>query len=328
MSSFLVTQTAFLGDAILGTAVLEELHAQVPNAQIDYLVRKGNESLFEDHPYIRNLLVWDKKQDKYKNLLKIWTIIRGHHYDKVINLQRFAATGFLTAFSGAKERIGFSKNPLSLFFTRRVPHRYTKHEVLRNLELVKNNGNHLATSDPKPRLYPQRKHFEKVRKYLDEPYITIAPASVWFTKQLPKEKWLELLSTIKEEMNVMLIGGPGDRKMAEDIIQHCNNTLLNFTNLCGELALLETAALMKGAMLNYTNDSGPMHIASAMNAPTRAVFCSTVEEFGFGPLSDDSKVIQTKLKLDCRPCGLHGHKACPEGHFRCATTIHMEADFE
>lgn len=328
MSSFLVIQTAFLGDAILGTAVLEELRAQHPNAQIDYLVRKGNEALFEHHPYIRHLLIWDKKKDKYKNLWKMLFTIRGHHYDKVINLQRFAATGFLTAFSGAKERIGFNKNPFSFLFTRSVPHTYTKHEVLRNLDLVKNNGFHLATSDPKPRLYPQRNHFEKVRKFQDQPYITIAPASVWFTKQLPVEKWLELLASIKEEMDVILIGAPGDRPLADKIINHCNNPLLTFHNQCGELQLLETAALMKGAMLNYTNDSGPMHIASAMNAPTRAVYCSTIEDFGFGPLSDDSAIIQTRLNLSCRPCGVHGHKSCPEGHFRCATTIEMEANFD
>ncbi|MDX5319920.1 MAG: glycosyltransferase family 9 protein [Bacteroidota bacterium] len=327
MSSILVIQTAFLGDAILGTAVLEELRAQSPNAQIDYLVRKGHEALFEDHPFIRRLLVWDKKQDKYKNLFQLLKTIRANRYDQVINLQRFAATGFLTGFSGAKERIGFNKNPFSFLFSRVVKHDYNKHEVLRNLDLIKNNGSHSATSDPKPRLYPQSRHFDKVRHYTHQPYITIAPASVWFTKQLPKVKWLELLDTIYEEMQVIFIGGPGDKALAQEIIDACDNPLLELVNLSGDLALLETAALMKGAMMNYTNDSGPLHIASAMNAPTRAVFCSTVESFGFGPLSDDSRILQTDLPLKCRPCGVHGQKSCPEGHFKCALSINMTADF-
>lgn len=326
MAQILVIQTAFLGDAILGTAVLEELRAQYPHAQIDYLVRKGHEALFEDHPFIRQLLVWNKKDGKYKDLWRLLKLIRNAHYDKVITLQRFASTGFLTGFSGAKERIGFSKNPLSFLFTQRVPHTYTKHEVLRNCDLVKAKTNG-ATSDPRPKLYPQKRHFEKVRHYQNAPYITIAPASVWFTKQWPKEKWIEFLSSIREEMKVLIIGGPGDKTLGDEIAKATQNSYLSFENLCGELALLETAALMKIAMLNYTNDSGPMHIASAMNAPTRAIFCSTVEDFGFGPLSDDSYVIQTPLKLDCRPCGLHGHKQCPEGHFKCATSIRIEADF-
>jgi heptosyltransferase-2 len=52
-----------------------------------------------------------------------------------------------------------------------------------------------------------------------------------------------------------------------------------------------------------------------------AIFCSTVPYFGFGPLSDFSRVVETPEKLDCRPCGLHGYKACPQGHFKCAHTI-------
>jgi heptosyltransferase-2 len=67
-----------------------------------------------------------------------------------------------------------------------------------------------------------------------------------------------------------------------------------------------------------------MHIASAMNAPVCAVYCSTVPAFGFGPLSDESYIMEIDEPLYCRPCGLHGHRACPEGHFRCAKEIRTE----
>jgi heptosyltransferase-2 len=87
-------------------------------------------------------------------------------------------------------------------------------------------------------------------------------------------------------------------------------------NLAGKLTLLQSAALMAGAQHNYVNDSGPLHLASATNAPVSAFFCSTIPEFGFGPLSDKASIIEVQ-GLDCRPCGLHGHKSCPKGHFRC-----------
>jgi heptosyltransferase-2 len=58
-----------------------------------------------------------------------------------------------------------------------------------------------------------------------------------------------------------------------------------------------------------------------MNAPVTAVYCSTIPAFGFGPLSDKSFIVEIKGSLDCRPCGLHGFKACPRGHFRCAYSI-------
>jgi heptosyltransferase-2 len=81
---------------------------------------------------------------------------------------------------------------------------------------------------------------------------------------------------------------------------------------------------MQGAALNYVNDSAPLHLASAMDAPVCAVFCSTVSSFGFGPLSGRQWLIQTEQKLDCRPCGLHGKKACPLGHFDCGYGISVD----
>ncbi|RYF57169.1 MAG: glycosyltransferase family 9 protein, partial [Cytophagaceae bacterium] len=95
-------------------------------------------------------------------------------------------------------------------------------------------------------------------------------------------------------------------------------------NLAGKLSLLQSAALMQGAQMNYVNDSAPMHLCSAMNAPTTAVFCSTVPGFGFGPLADNSRVAEIRELIECRPCNLHGRKACPLGHFRCATEIDIK----
>jgi heptosyltransferase-2 len=94
--------------------------------------------------------------------------------------------------------------------------------------------------------------------------------------------------------------------------------------LAGDLTLLQSAALMSKAEMNYTNDSGPLHLSSAMNAPTTAVFCSTIPEFGFGPLSDVSKIVETTIDLPCRPCGLHGHKKCPQSHFKCGISIQID----
>ena len=93
-------------------------------------------------------------------------------------------------------------------------------------------------------------------------------------------------------------------------------------------AFLASAALQKGAVLNYVNDSAPMHFASAVNAPVVAIYCSTVPDFGYGPLSDTSFIIETKQSLSCRPCGLHGKKQCPLKHFNCAETITMEQIYQ
>jgi heptosyltransferase-2 len=102
MQKFLVIQTAFIGDVVLATGLIEKLHQHFPEASIDFLVRKGNESLLTNHPFLHEVLVWDKRERKQVNLLKMLGRIRRNKYDKVINVQRFAATGILTAFREQK----------------------------------------------------------------------------------------------------------------------------------------------------------------------------------------------------------------------------------
>lgn len=317
MEKFLVIQTSFIGDVILATALLEKLHEHFPAAQIDICVRKGNESLFNGHPFLGKVHIWDKKNGKYKNALSLSEEIRKERYAAVVNLQRFGSTGFLTAVSRAKEKIGFSKNPLSMFFSKRFKHEIsdkgTLHEIERNQKMIE----HLTDGQvAKPKLYPSNKDFLKVKELVSENiYLTMSPASVWFTKQLPKEKWIELIDKTPEDIQLFILGGPGDKELGDELISKSNR--VNIQNVAGELSLLGSAALMKGADMNYVNDSAPLHLCSAMNAPVTAFFCSTVPAFGFIPLSEDTTILETKAKLDCRPCGLHGFKKCPKGHFKC-----------
>ncbi|MBL7900590.1 MAG: glycosyltransferase family 9 protein [Bacteroidia bacterium] len=317
--NILVIQTAFIGDAILASCLLEKLHASFPSASISILVRKGNEGIYERHPYLKETLVWDKKENKLKNLFSLLFRIRKNKYDCVINCHRYASSGFLTAFSGAKHSAGFKQNPFSFLFNTTVKHRFAKHlhEIHRYHELVNDFCDNTVYL---PRLYPSSIDAERIAPLLQPPFVCMAPASVWFTKQLPKEKWLELLKLIPEEKKVYLLGAPGDASLCEDLISQSKRK--NTIQLCGQLSLLQSALLMKHAEMNYVNDSAPLHLASSQNAPVRAFFLSTIPDFGFGPLSDNQKVIEVK-DLNCRPCGLHGHKACPKSHFNCAFHINL-----
>lgn len=314
----LIIQTAFIGDVILATSLVESIRTQLPDATIDFVVRKGNEGLLEGNPGLRTIYVLDKKR-KYASLMALTSAFRKIRYDWVINVQRFATTGLMTVLSGGHTTIGFSKNPFSFLFSHRIPHPIgAVHEVTRNLSLLAPLG---IQSAAKPRLYPSPQQFDRVKPYQSEPYITISPTSVWFTKQWPADQWKALLQKVKG-VNVHLLGAPNDYVVCEGIASAISH--LTVSNLAGRLSLLESAALMKEARMNFVNDSAPLHLASAMNAPVTAVFCSTVPDFGFGPLSDQSVVVQTEEKLDCRPCGLHGYRQCPRGHFRCATGIRAE----
>ena len=316
----LLIQTAFIGDVILATALVEYLAQREPHAPLDVLVRRGNEGLLAGNPHVRRVLIWDKKTRKYPNLLRLLQQIRHEEYHQVVTLQRFASTGFLTAFSGAPLRAGFAENPFSRFFTRRVPHIIGDgtHEVARNLALLPEAVSPPAL--PRPRLYPTAADETAAAPYAAVgDYICLAPTSVWFTKQYPEEKWLALLAALPPDLPVYLLGGPPDTAACERLAQAAGRP--GMVNLSGKLSLLASAALMRGAVLNYVNDSAPLHLCSAVDAPVCAIFCSTVPAFGFGPLSAFSRVVEHPGPLACRPCGLHGHARCPLGHFRCALEI-------
>lgn len=318
----MIIQTAFIGDVILATAVVEKLYQHYPESQIDFLVRKGNESLLEHHPFLHEVLIWDKKNKKYDGLKQITKQVAQNKYDVVINLHRFASSGLVTALSGAKQKRGFKKNPLSLSFTHKFPHNIGdgSHEIERNQLLITELTDGTAAH---PKLYPTNLDYKTIEPYKKQDYVCMAPTSVWFTKQLPASQWVKLIHKINDQQTIYLLGGPDDRDQCEEICQLSKSKQV--VNLCGKLSLLESAALMQTAKMNYVNDSAPLHIASSMNAPVTAFFCSTIPEFGFGPLSKNQKIIQITSPLDCRPCGLHGKKECPQGHFKCGNELHLEA---
>ncbi len=328
IKKILIIQTAFPGDVILATSVLESLHLALPETSIDLLLRGGNESLFIGHPYVNKIHIWNKNRKKLKGLLSLIPAIRAEKYDLLINLQRFFSSGLLTLLGGAKETRGFDKNPLSLFFTKRYRHIIGdgRHETERNHDLVKDLTGEIKAL---PKIYPTATHRSSVSALLQTPYICIAPGSVWFTKKYPESKWIDFIKdyhTRNSEHLVYLIGSNTEHDLCERIRNSCGSDYIR--NVAGKYSFLESAALMKEAKMNYVNDSAPMHLASAVNGKTRAVFCSTIPAFGFGPLSDDSGIIETKEKLDCRPCGLHGLSNCPQSHFKCAMTINVNQFYD
>jgi heptosyltransferase II len=309
---------------ILATPVIEQLHQEYPEASIDFLLKKGIEGIFKGHPFLNEVIIWDKTHNKYFNYCKILRKVRNRKYDVVVNIQRFFTTGLITAFSGAGIKAGFDKNPFSWAYTHKTRHiigskKNPVHETERNLSLLKEFA---GDSKAGVRLYPTEHDYNATAEWATAEYITIAPASLWFTKQFPEEKWLEFIAALNPLLRIYLLGSKSDVILCERLVK--NSGREGIVNLAGKLTFLQSAALMQNATMNYVNDSAPMHLASAMNAPVAAIYCSTVPAFGFGPVSENSHIIETTEALPCRPCGLHGRPACPEKHFKCAKTIKAE----
>lgn len=307
----LVIQPAFLGDVILTTPLVESLFHE--GYEVDYLVRAGNQHLLKGHPKIKNIIVWNKKKNKYWNWLKTLRIIRQNQYDFICAAHQYLTSGLWVALSGAKVKSGFKSNPLHFFFDIKKEYKIGdgKHETLRNLQLVEDVVQEIKS---KPRLYPSKKDFNAV-EHVKKPYITISPASAWFTKTYPKEKWIQLINKIPKHIDIHLTGGPDDLNLCNAINEATDQRCIN---QIGKISMLESIALTKAAEMNYVNDSSPLHMASAMNAPVTAFFLNTSSKFGFTPTSDVSIIRETTLDLECRPCGFSGKKSCPKGHFKCS----------
>jgi len=336
--NILIIQTAFIGDTILASHFAAAVKEIFPDSKIHFFLRKGNESVIQGLPTIEKTWVWDKAGGKTRNLMRLISELRNIEFDYVFNLHRHFNSGLVTSLMKSKVKVGFRQNPLAAFYTHKadhlIPHRPKEnekvfwHEVQRNLQLLQLvKPDYQISSDMKsyrPELPLLPKHFEKTQKFKTGDYFVVAPASVWFTKAWSESKYRELAQELSKRGRVIFIGAPGDRELCDRIRADIPGT----ENLCGDLSLLDSAALMKDAKRVFVNDSAPLHLASCVNAHTTAIFCSTVPAFGYIPLALDSVVVDVGDSLSCRPCGLHGYKACPLGHFKCSLDIDVNRVLE
>ncbi|MFM1821229.1 MAG: hypothetical protein RLZZ402_1588 [Bacteroidota bacterium] len=316
VSKVLIIQTAFLGDAVLITSLLEKIRIESPETAIHLLVRKGNESIFQAyiHPCLARVWTYDKS-NKLASWLDLRTNLKQESFDKVFVVQRFFGMGLLSLMIGAKQVFGFVKNSLSWFFTKAYPHPFGNgiHEVERNTALL---SDWLGEKVFKPFLNPVKMPTPAKN------YICISPGSVWETKRLPIQKWIEFIHLLPRNQAVVLMGSPNEKHLSDEIEQACAGWPIY--NETGKHALLASTSIFAQSKGNFVNDSGPMHLSSAVNVPTVALFCSTIPDFGFGPLADQSQIIEVSEKLDCRPCGDHGKKNCPLGHYACGNHISIQ----
>ena len=322
----LVIQTAFLGDAVLATGVVEELHEAFPQALIDFLVRDNYTSLFQDQPTIRTVYGLNKGKGKYQALTSLRKQLKSRSYNLVVNLQRYPSSGYLATSIGADYVVGYTQNPFSRYYDSSTKYQleddnvlHPHHETERNHQLVAGITNR-SRKDAKLHidelLLARSKQLAPFKEF-----VVVAPASVWYTKQLPVVQWERVIRNF--EVPVVLLGSATDIELCYKLESELTNK--EVLSLAGKTNLLESAAVIKRAKHVHANDSAPTHIATAVGTPITTYFLSTSPNYGFGPLPYQGKIVEIDYPLYCRPCTTHGRRACPEGHFRCAMDIKLPA---
>lgn len=321
-----VLQTSFLGDMVLTTPLLERLSGE---GLVHVVATPANAALLANHPAVASVIVFDKRgaDGGLGGLRRVAKRLRAVGAQRAYLAQGSSRTAALAWLAGIPERIGFATSGGRLFTTRRVPYDLTLHHAARLWQLANPPGAPTAPAALRPSLYPGAAEHEAMSRLLqaygvrdDEPLVALAPGSVWATKRWPSYDQLaaELLeSPALRDARIVVLGAAGDAPLAQAIGAAVASTGGAPTvDATGQLSLLGSAALLSRCRVLVSNDSAPLHLASAMNTPTVALFGPTVPALGFGPLAERQRVVQHDA-LACRPCHAHGPMHCPLGHWRC-----------
>jgi heptosyltransferase II len=327
-NNILIIQTAFIGDVILTTPLIRETKRAFPEAHIDVLVIPETKNVLNNNPHIRSILVFDKRSKKIRTFFKMVWMIYKSKYDFAFAAHRSMTTAWLMILGGTKIRIGFTGKAAARLMSDPITFRQSARQVERYLDLLRPMTYRPLEAQSElffsPEIEQRSRHLLSV---LDpqKPKIIIAPGSVRATKRWPEERFTELLKKLgRIDINIILMGSPGEKILCDKIER--DSSVNGVLNLAGKTSLLEAAAVIKKSDLLVCNDSGTMHMANAVSTDVFAFFGPTVEWFGFSPFRPNDKVFQ--VDVDCRPCGTHGGKACPKGHFKCMLDIEVEQVYQ
>jgi heptosyltransferase-2 len=306
----LVIQTAFLGDVVLTTGLLTYLAAQF--GPVDVVTTPAAAALVETHPAVHRALSYDKRgADRgFGGLVRLAGRLRGESYSRAYLPHRSIRSATLARLAGIPERIGFSGSPGSWTYTRRIARPDGGHEAERLLALAEPRAGTVATVSLGLTEEDRRQAAEwLVAKGVGEGFVAVAPGSIWGTKRWPG--FAQLAAAL--DRPVVIVGGPEDRMLAESVAAAAPDR----THVAaGELPLRVSAAVIERARVLVSNDSVPLHLASAVGTRSVAIFGPTVPAFGFGPRGSLDRIVEHET-LPCRPCSSHGPPVCPLGHHRC-----------
>jgi len=329
MKKILIIDFLAIGDLLFTTPLLETIRYNFKSAEITMSIRKSVKDILLYNEDIDNLLFFDKK-DKHKSMLGYINFIkkiREVNADLVLTLQDNPRLALLSYLSKAPHRIGLVDNKFrKLFYTTTIKPDNNKHRVdyyldiaksMNNIKTIKNNGLKLNITDKEIKW--ARSILSKNNINLKKKLIGLHIGGTWRTKRWPVKKFAKLADMlIKEGLEVIILGGPGD---VEDSLRVENYMKKNTINLAGKTDLLKLTGLLDNLNLFISGDTGPLHMAVARNTKSLAIFGPT-EVWRYRPYGKKHEVV--KLDLDCQPCH---KKICPY-NWECMKNIEVEDVFK
>ncbi len=321
IKKILIIKLRHHGDVLLTSPVFSCLKNKFPKAEIDALIYEETRPMLEGHPAISTIYSYDTAWKKLPIMGKIGrelTLIkkiRSVGYDTVINLTEGDRGAINAWITGAPVRLGWDPGQDCFFGKRKI---YThiikrsqrpRHMVEQNLDACRRMGIFPGREERQLHLHIPNEAHLAIRKHLTGvatgSYLLLHLTSRWLFKCWPLQKNIDLVRALQDRGIPLVLSAAPDSmelKLIDLILKKCKPE--GIVNLSGKLSLKELAALIRDSLGLITIDSVPMHIASALQKPTIALFGPSSEE-AWGPWQNPHAAVLA-AKFPCRPCNLDG----------------------
>lgn len=333
----LIVQTAFLGDLLLMIPLLKRIRKLRPQSKLYLVARAGYGRL------IHELGLVDQVEEIVKNDNSSYDRaiqkLRRIEFDLILCPHESATTAQFCWKIPAQLKVGFYQWWNFIFFKERVAKDLNLPEPLRQMSLLRNQDQELASlirsvsnidlknADEMGRL-PEVPAWASLsmREFLlsQVPAVTVAqkticvfPGSVWPTKQWTENGFAQLGQKLSKEGFALLWLGSKDEG---DLCKRLEQKVPHSRSLAGSFSLLQTLIILAHSEAVISNDSAGGHLAAVADAPSVSIFGPTILDQGFRPWSSKALIAEL-FNVECRPCGRHGHKKCPIQTHICMTGL-------
>lgn len=319
-------QTSFLGDIILQTAALNYVREQHPSIRQYLITTPLGAKALAGHPALHKIVVFDKRgRSMRKAVQSVKSDLKecGREGTVLLQAHRSVRSSLLASALGFFT-ITYDESKFGFLADRRVPRVAVLHETQRISLLLEPLGAERAKLFAgRPSLAPASTRLSEdlSQRTRGQGLVGIAPGSVWGTKRWPVSHFIPMARILLEETDrtLLILGSQDEQAAAAEMEEGLRAYAARVINLAGKTSLDDLRGLYPQLDLLVSNDSSPLHYASAFQVPTLAIFGATVPGLGFGPLAP--RRIVAEVELACRPCSDHGPQECPLGHFKCMKTL-------
>lgn len=310
INRILIIKLRGIGDVVLSTVILDNLRKEFPGAIIDYLTEKPSVTAISGLEQVNKVLLFKGKSISEK--LRTLKEIRENKYDLILDFYSNPTTALFTFLSGAEYRIGFPYNGRKYAYNLFGPaERNLYHAADLHLKTLELNHISSGTNNLYFHLSQEDKTFAdkyvKTSNLSDTSLVGLCPTGGWNSKKCDAEKFAEIGNKLHEVygVTILLLWGPGDEKEVEEIKTLFHAPLV----ISPRTTINEMAALFGKCKFLVANDSGPMHIATAVDTPVLALHGPTDPKLQ-GPYGSRHEYFNLE-NLECIICNL---LECPREH--------------